>query len=961
MVKNSFLSLLAKDVIKDYGKDFSNLNIIFTNKRAKQFFNEALYLEINQPFFSPKYYTIKDFLSKNTSLIEAEEIVLIHNLYISYSEVFYKYNPKEEKETFEHFFYWGKMLLSDFDDLDKHLANAQLVFNKIENYHSLSVSAQEYLNEEQLEIISRFFENCFHFKENKIQKEFSSIWNVLFEVYTLFNERLKKQNIAYSGMIYKDVLEKIQNIDENNEKENYIIAGFNVLNTAEEMIFSFLSSRHNTKFYWDYDKYYTQNPKQEAGEFIKKNLKRFPMSQTFAIDDENIEKNDIKLKIISSPNASAQVGYITPWLENIVSNKENIEFKDIAIILCDEKLLPMVLNSIPEKINNKETIVNITMGYPIKETNIYSLIDSYLLLQENLLTNKALRLKTIIPFIENSYINKEYKDVLNNLIKENKVVLSKEDTSCFGNYTSLLEYKKDAFEIIDAIKELLNIVSSHYNSTRQRVNMENVAPEILYRIYNSLNTLYDIFNNEEYPLNIKGKLLYQTIRQTLSSIKIPFEGDPINGIQIMGLLESRNLDFKHILMLSANDDLLPSINMASSFIPHNIRKAYNITTINKKISVSAYYFYRLFQRASSIAFLYNSSLQEGNPNEISRFLNQVKLEMNKEIEYEDISFSINSPKIEEIIIPKTKKDIDEIIKKSNEKYISPTLINEYLNCKLRFYFNYILKLKEEEQYSEDLKDNDFGTIFHNAAKEFYDSIIKSNNGIREIRKEDIESQRKNIDYIVIRNFNKVYFHKEGEVKTENYNQKQRIKIEILKKYLKKLTNLDILYAPFTIVDMEKEVKTSIKIGDNTLNVGGIIDRIDLKNGVLRILDYKTNNRAKDEILYEDLFLAPKDKKRNDYYLQILIYCLLFEKENLKEKYDRIKPHILYIKPSSEKENIYDVSFDKQVVDDFSLISENFSLDLNKVLEEILNENSQFTQRISEDNCKYCPHKITCTL
>lgn len=976
MVKDSFLSQVAINLVEKYRGDFSNLNIIFTNKRAKIFFNEALYNHLQKPFFSPEYYTINDFVSKYSTLIEAEETVLIYYLYEVYSEVFYRDKPSAIKETFEEFYYWGLMLLKDFDDIDKNLAKAENVFKHIEEYKEIETGF-DFLNKEQKNLLKEFFDSSFRFDTpSEIKDRFISIWNCLFEIYTLFKKRLRDMGVGYSGMLYRDLVESLSEVEKKDDRV-YCIVGFNVLNNVEKEIFLWLRNNYETRFYWDYDNYYVKDLKQEAGLFLRENIKNFPMPDDFHINTDNILNNNLALEIISCPNENSQAGYISQWLEKLYNEDKDIEQKDIAIILCNEDLLPSVLNAIPPTFGNQTTKVNITMGYKFQLTALFTLIDSYLNYQTSLSKNPTPKLKNLLPFVEHNYFKGEYSKAVRELINNNAISLSENDIALFENIAFLLNFKSSPLELIFALKDIVKIVASKNVNTDNTIDnqeVEDVLAESLYRFSNVLNNLEDLFTKENIVL--KGTLLFNTIRSALNNIIVPFEGDPINGIQIMGLLESRSLDFKHILFLSANDDYLPSVSIDSSFIPFTIRKAYNLTTIERKIAVFAYYFYRLLHHSNSIHFLYNSTSSDTKPREMSRFIQQLRIGTDKKFSYFNVSSNIIPPKEKILSFTKEKPHIDKIIEKSNNRFLSPTYINDYLNCQLKFFFKQILELTVAEEFEEEMPDNVFGTIFHDSAKQFYKEIIEKNKS-NKITKKDIEIYTKNIERIVKENFEKEYLKIDKRINPKiEYNQIQQIKLKILSKYLYKLIKIDEAYAPFTILAMEEKFTKTLNIEGKEINFGGYIDRLDLKindNGkvVIRVLDYKTNNYVKKDVrLDQVVFNDDETIKRNDYVFQAFFYSwLITDNEEFKALIPQInsyiiKPEILYIKTSRVENlsgDIFLVGDDKKniLVDDFSQINNYFEESLIECIATMLSLSMEPNYNQNKNDCDYCDFRNIC--
>ncbi len=616
------------------------------------------------------------------------------------------------------------------------------------------------------------------------------------------------------------------------------------------------------------------------------------------------------------------------------------------------------------------------MGYKFQLTSLFTLIDSYLNYQNSLSKHSSPKLKNLLPFVEHNYFKGEYSIATKELINNNAIYLSDSEINSFNDISSLLNLKSKPLELISALKDITKIVADKNTneeiaSSHQAV--EEVLAESLYRFSNVLNNLEDLFKEEK--IDLKGSLLYNTIRSALNSIIVPFEGDPINGIQIMGLLESRSLDFKHILFLSANDDFLPNISIDSSFIPFTIRKAYNLTTIERKIAVFAYYFYRLLQHSESIHFLYNSTSSDTKPKEMSRFIQQLRIETDKKFDYTSISCGINSPKEKILSFNREQQHVDKILKKSESKFLSPTYINDYLNCQLKFFFKQIIGLTISQEFDEEMQDNVFGTIFHACATQFYNEIKEKTN-TKEITKKDIEFHSKNIKRIVDENFEIEYLKiKQRKSPKIEYNQIQNIKKEILIKYLRKLIEIDKNYAPFNIIAMEEGFDKTLEIDGKEIKLGGYIDRIDLKfnadgDAIVRVLDYKTNNYAKKEVRLDQIFFNDETKKRNDYFFQAFFYSwLITNNQKLQELIPKInsykiKPEILYIKTSTIENQISDIYLlnddkGRRLVDDFDEIYQYFEDNLISCLKDILLLDNSSTYSQNKNDCEYCDFHSIC--
>ncbi|MEE1323574.1 MAG: hypothetical protein UHE91_07085, partial [Bacteroidales bacterium] len=516
-----FINKVAKDIAKHSNEYLLDLQVLFSNRRAIKYFKKELKEEKKETVFIPDCKSIADFVEQYSLLKVADEFSLIYQLFLSYKSVI----GENDNESFETFYNWGKIILSDFDDIDKNLVDAKQVFQLIEEYKEIE-NAFDYLTQEQKDLLESFF-TIFE-ETSDLKKNFIRIWNCLFEIYCDFKENLQQQGIGYSGMIYRDFLDRIKNGEIAFRNQNFAIIGFNVLNKCEENIFKFLKSNYSVDFYWDYDEYYTKSDFQEAGIFMKENLKNFPHNQDFAKNDFNaITTNKEKINIIKTSFDNENAHYIKTWIKDLQTKYgKDLEQNQIAIILGNENLLPFVIKALPEKIGEKPTTVNIAMGYPLSNLPLFN----------------------------------EIEEKIDQIQKEEKSIIEQIDELCdFINTKGILAYenkiKQSCFSIIKMLSDFKQTLS---------------------------------FNKIEF---LQNNFLKKTLLFLLRRLHIPFESDAVDGLQIMGLLESRNLNFKHVLILSANDENIPRVNNINSFIPFSLRNAFGLIDQNKKIAVFAYYFY----------------------------------------------------------------------------------------------------------------------------------------------------------------------------------------------------------------------------------------------------------------------------------------------------------------------------------------------------------------------------------
>ena len=843
-----FINKVAKDIAKHSNEYLLDLQVLFSNRRAIKYFKKELKEEKKETFFSPDCKSIADFVEEYSLLKTADEFSLIYQLFLSYKAVI----GENDNETFESFYNWGKIILSDFDDIDKNLVDAKQVFQLIEEYKEIE-NAFDYLSEEQKELLNSFF-TIFKDK-SELKSNFIRIWNCLFEIYCDFKENLQQQGIGYSGMIYRDFLDRIKNGEIAFRNQNFAIIGFNVLNKCEENIFKFLKSNYSVDFYWDYDEYYTKSDFQEAGIFMKENLKNFPHNQDFAKNGFNaITNSKEKVNIIKTSFDNENAHYIKTWIKDLQTKYgKDLEQNQIAIILGNENLLPFVIKSLPEKIGEKPTTVNIAMGYPLSNLPLFN----------------------------------EIEEKIDQIQKEEKSIIEQIDELCdFINTKGILAYenkiKQSCFSIIKMLSDFKQTLS---------------------------------FNKIEF---LQNNFLKKTLVFLLRRLHIPFESDAVDGLQIMGLLESRNLNFKHVLVLSANDENIPRVNNINSFIPFSLRNAFGLIDQNKKIAVFAYYFYRLFQSRKDLDFVYSTIGSGGKIKEITRFLLQLRLESTIDFEEKTISFPLSEQ--EEIksdnLFKKTEEDL-EILK---NKAFSASMINTYLDCGRKFFFKYVKNLEQVEE--SDISYLAFGNLFHKSTEFFVASDYKAptdeciNKAFQQLKEEEkasITQSAKDTCIKYLQSLEKYY-------KSENTFLKAEEKIEGVEVHLNNLS----------------------------LKLYGIIDRIDkTPNGDYVVIDYKTSKSRKEfDNNIENLFNSELAEKRNTYALQILFYAYLLQRKG----YNVIDTQLIY--PHLLQKNPYcSVSeFNKKIYNEYEE-------HLKACLEEIFDKENNWN---STKNCKYCDYKEICS-
>ncbi|WP_195545285.1 PD-(D/E)XK nuclease family protein [Bacteroides finegoldii] len=952
-----FLQLVAHDLYTKIGNDLSRTVLVFPNKRANLFFNEYLAEESDQPIWSPAAMSISDLLQKLSVQKAGDPIRLVCELYKVFKEEI------ESRETLDDFYFWGELLISDFDDVDKNMVDADKLFSNLQDLKNL-MDDYEFLDEEQEEAIRQFFQNFSIERRTELKEKFISLWDKLGIIYHRYRENLAELGIAYEGMLYRNVIEQLDT--DRLKYDKYVFVGFNVLNKVEKEFFQKLQKAGKAMFYWDYDLFYTQRiSKHEAGEFIKRNLIDFPNELPESYFD--IFRKPKKIRYISASTENAQARFLPEWVKatqthttQIVSEKEN------AIVLCNEALLLPVLHSIPQDVQN----VNITMGFPLAQTPVYSFINAAMELQTNGYRPDTGRFTY-------EAVSKILKHPYTRQLSDHATRLERELTKTNRFYPLPSELKKDDFltilftpqsnirELCDYLLRLIKSISILYRKEGEYDDIFNqLYRESIFQSHLKINRLYSLIESGE--LSVRTDTLKRLITKVLTASNIPFHGEPAIGLQIMGVLETRNLDFRNLIMLSLNEGQLPKAGGESSFIPYNLRKAFGMTTIEHKNAVYAYYFYRLIQRAENITLLYNTSSDGLNRGEESRFMLQLLVEGPHEITREYLEAGQSPQNTLEIQIEKTP----EILRRLYRAYdtaqpesviLSPSALNTYLDCRLRFYYRYVAGLKTPDEVSAEIDSALFGTIFHLSAQLAYTDLTA--NG-KMIQREDLERLLRDeikLQSYVDQAFKQELFKVAPEEKPE-YNGVQLINSKVIVSYLKQLLRNDLQYTPFEMVAMEKKVSEKITIqtalGPLTLRLGGTIDRMDAKEGTLRIVDYKTGGSPKIPANIEQLF-TPSETRPNYIFQTFLYAAIMSRKQPLM-----VAPALLYIHRAASESyspviEMGEPRKPKIPVNNFAFFEDEFRERLQALLEEIFDEKEPFTQTEDIKKCAYCDFKAIC--
>lgn len=932
-MNKSFLAYVAEDIIKKHGTDLSRVAVIFPNKRASLFMNEHLAHVAGCPIWSPSYMTISDLFRTHSQLTVADPIKLVCDLHKVFT------TKTGINESLDHFYGWGQLILSDFDDVDKNMADAKKVYLNLRDIHELDDLS--YLSENQRAILSKFFSNFSPSQHSILKERFLKLWSHFYELYTAFNEHLQSQGLAYEGALYRNVIERIEenNSDFFKHYNTYVFIGFNMVQRVEQKLFTHMKHEGHAHFYWDFDHYYMD---KEAGHYISQYLADFP--NELENSDENIYNRFCKPKnvvYISAPTENAQAHYISQWLRE---GERIADGRRTAIVLCDENLLQPTVHCLPPEVEK----VNITTGYPLAQSPFVSLVNQLISLYADRRPRQQFRLRQQLK--RHSYMR---------FITDEDLLYQHLDTP-----TSPQTSDPSLFNTQNQdLAEWLILIFKHIAANSRSTTEDPFFQESLFRLYTYTNRLHELILSGDLQTDIQT--FQRLLMQIVSSTNIPFHGEPAEGIQVMGVLETRNLDFEHVLLVSCNEGNMPHGVNDSSFIPYSIRKAYNLTTIDNKVAIYAYYFHRLLQRATDITILYNNSTEDGHAHEMSRFMLQMLVESPHHIRRQ----TLQTGKIVERSHPMPIEKDKGVTKRLMEiTSLSPTAINRYLRCQLQFYYNTIVHIKEPIAPPEDATDHRaFGNIFHRAAQIIYQQV-KEHSPL--VLATDIEYILKHHE-IVERAVDKAFreeFSKTVKAKALDATLSsglQLINRSVIIHYVEQLLRIDQNYAPFSILKLEEPVSQEFEIpgtDHSMLKVGGVVDRIDCKDGNIRIVDYKTGNHVADTLPSIECIFTGNEiiKKHSDYFLQTLLYAVIVRKS---KKYNAgqmpVMPALLYIQHAKAENYDPVLKIGKQRISDISTYEAEFRQRLQALVEEIFDPQQPFTPTEDHHRCMNCPYKEIC--
>ncbi|SDJ96069.1 PD-(D/E)XK nuclease superfamily protein [Catalinimonas alkaloidigena] len=965
----SFLQTLAHDLYRNYQEKVGELWIVFPNRRAGLFFKKHLSSLTQSPLWAPEVYSIEDLVYELADRLLPDRLTLVFELYQIYKE----YSPLNE--SFDRFYFWGEILLEDFSELDKWGVDAAKLFMNLKDQKGVE-AAFAGMDEDDAAVIRSFW-SSFSADRLSVQKErFMQLWEALPDIYKAFNERLASRGQAYEGALFRLAAEKVAQPEYQPGARKVIFAGFNALNRCESRIISTLVERQQAEVFWDADAYYVDHRMHEAGYFLRQHRHHPVLQQTFPkkLLQRFADKASKVIHMVGVPLEVGQAKALGHFMAQHYADASGkpLDESETVVVVPDETLLFPVLHSLPEAVQK----LNVTMGYPLRNTPLFSLVAHLIDLQETAMVQGEISLfhhQHVLHLLRHPYIfyhNPELAaDNVADIEKHNRIYLSLQHLKNADPLYDALFRKMQTAE--DAFVYLLEILV-HVVAGLKRTGHHELEEEYFFQFVTQLKRLREVLTARSVRVHLET--FWKLFKQLLEGLRMPFAGEPLEGLQVMGALETRNLDFKNVFVLSMNEGTMPPKQVTNSFIPYNLRRAFGLTTPDQRDSMYAYYFYRLLHEAENVYLFYNTETTSSLSGEMSRWLYQLKLESGFEVREYVLTSELRPLPPRPLQIRKTDA-VQQMLRRflvedgRPEKRLTPSAINTYLECPMQFYFRFVTELRETDEVETELSAATFGSLLHSTMEHLYQSLVVEKGRTR-VEVADFVWMQNRLEEKITEAFRE-YLHVE-EGKQVQFEGRNIIAKEIIKKYAKRVLEVDEAYAPFDILGLEANVRDGFRhdlpicINGKEAKVGlkGVIDRIDRKDGQVRVLDYKTGRDDPRFATVEELFDGTYPK-RNKAALQTLFYGMLYHES--RERHGGDEPVAVGLYNAREMfEDQFNWTLQQKIDDrktvpvhDIGPLLPRYREELRRTLEELFDPAQPFVQTTDLNRCQFCRFAAVC--
>lgn len=952
MRKNSFLYQVAEKITSDCKTDLHKIEVVFPNRRSGRVFQRHLAKQSRGPVWSPHITTIDDFFRSRSRLTVADPLTQLSVLHDVWNEI------GSFNEPFEQFYFFGKILISDFDQIDKYLVNPDKLYAHVRELKEVEAAFQP--GPEDSEGIRKIVE--YFSREHgpgTPGEKFMKVWTMLAGVYREFNRRLREEKLAYSGMVYRELAEKLPGMDFSDSSQ-YCFVGFNRINRCEDKLFSHLKKSGEAKFYWNRDPYLLNELASEGGKFLKQNLKKFPP----AADTGTDLRSDVKeVNLVPVPFQSLEAQMVVHYMKKTAAAVEGSSMR-AGVILNDENLLLPLLWALPEG----EIPINVSAGLNLIKTPAYDLIRDLITLHEEAAkTSGEFHYRNLEKIFFNPYLPGFYKKWMDAVkqkdergrtvdLREKVFFTARELSEMMGEpiVTEIVKKGQSAPKLVESLLQLMEYLYDFFNEEKEEEGLIDIKQEIIRTAHQVLMKLRD--HLKKWSDGIEPDLLRNMLRDIAQSRRIPFKGEPLSGIQLMGALESRNVSYDHLILPSLNEGIQPSAK-AQSFIPFSLKKYFGLPTTDDEMADQSYYFWTLIAGAKTMDILYSEQATGLGRSELSRFVLQMQYGQFihwKGLEKKDLYLPVDNNSPSKIEIQRTAPIQRQLLKQLEGRGLSPSTFLNYLKCELRFYFGFVLGADDHDDIPEEIDARLMGSIAHKTMEELYRKYKN-----REVKEEDINDIESQLPNVLRREMAGA-----RRLKGKKIPGHDLVAERYLLKLLKKVISFDRKRTPFTMVNHEEKVEIKMEFKGEEIAFKGVVDRIHRDEKGYRIIDYKTGNDdpvfKKEEGVPEPGNDQEKASGLNSAAIQLLIYCWLLQKQDVKFEKAVLYPEVYSGRNiDSEYHSALKIKETGEEVSTNSDFYRLFTEKLEESLGQMLNPNRSFRQTTDEKVCTYCPFNNIC--
>lgn len=930
---DSFLGQVADALYKRFESNLSQCCLVFPGRRAGLFFMHELAQRVNAPIWQPNALGMSQVVEILSGAQASDTLSLLAELYNTYVAVV------KTDTTFDAFYDLGNLLLRDFDTIDKYLVDPHQLFRNIKELKDIEQD-YSFLSETQINCIRSFWESFHERPDHHLNAGFISLWEHLPNVYDRFNQSLRAKGMAYEGMLYRQMAQLLTDPASRGDAfapfsaySHLVFIGFNALNQCEKKLFSTLKNAGKALFYWDYDPYYTAPSQsvQEAGLFMRDNLLHFPPPEG-ARPTHSAFETDKEMEILSVPSYVLQAKTVP----QILARRHFPADTSTALVLADEALLLPLLYAIAPADESPTLSINVTMGYPLQQTTLFNLVETLLHLYRTP-SAEGWYYKDVLPLLLHPYLRlvdgAGCAALQKTWIRNNQIRITAHDALSVPLLAQLLEVPQT---YLDIQKSLLALFEALEQSP-DVLHSDKLLTPVLRESTKQLNKL--VLSVQLIPSPIPIGLFIRLFLTHLTQVRIPFSGEPLEGLQVMGILETRCLDFDNVVLLSAQEGYLPSTSQDDSLIPYQLKKAFGLPAPEQQIAMQAYYFYRLMQHAKKVTFVYNSQTEGVAHGEISRFVRQLAFEFHP-IPLSKLSYQLALPAITPLVVPKTGEVMQQLLQLKNPntpKPLSPSALKVYLTCSLRFYFQYVACINPPKEISDELDASQFGNTVHKVLEQLYRPYEKQ-----------VLTKEKLLGMIQ----DKTRLRQVIEEALLSKTGRWLLVADVVAIYVESFIKQDALRAPYTLEGIEYPFTCTY----DGVPFKGIIDRIDSRGADLYISDYKTGKEKNNFNSIEGLF-SQDPKEMNHNVLQVLFYAFLYPTHHPNAPIPI--PRLFFLKHLASEEDNGMIYMGKEAFTDIAPYKETFLQQVSDLITNLFNPDLPFMQAGLPEDCAYCPYSAIC--